>query len=47
MKRISEGVMEVQAIAQDLEMTLGRQKEAMLELQRLLRGDEGKQKGES
>ncbi len=40
--------MEVQAISQDLEMLLFRQREAMLELQGLLCGREDKgEKGES
>jgi len=40
--------MEVQAIAQDLEILLRRQREAMLELQQLLCGrDDSRKKGES
>lgn len=38
--------MEIQAIAQDLEMLLQRQRKAMLEVQRLLRGSD-REKGES
>ena len=45
-KLVIEDLMEIQAIAQDLEMLLLKQKKAMLKLQGLLRGGNDK-KGES
>jgi len=47
MKRISDQILEAQTIMLECGDLLKRQWEAMKKAQELLRGDDGKQKGES